>query len=521
MSTQDSKTNNTSENTSQSREDSIFTKLFSFILGRNDPEKNKRRELKYIAKNLKRQRSKFYKSRGDMAEAGLARFFYDLYKIFGPIQTLLRLADSSDALKTMVIEASITDADLAIKDQLTEEAIREQVEELDSKKVIENVKNNLKKFQSVFIGVVVDEINSTYILLDILIQLIGFDYYFLLKKFDARLPENDFVYKPHFIDINGTYLVEDLKNFLDIIAPFDSAAPWSQVFEMYKQYRGSDLITVEQWRRIVQLIQNVKRSRALEMVTQLISEDPTYKPVEKITKENIVERYLSKQKTQVETSLQKIASEKKNQKIEQLKRRIFGTDQVSSLQNYTETANLAVLKKSVGRFIHVTPLNYLKTYLIDYLKTEIRTIVDLLLVKGKWSTNQISQQFSESYHQLLNAATEIIEFDEALAEEGEIGKKIRGLNLRAKRDKNANTQLWQLVKQINDRAKNFIVEAAKNLIILGKMLKLALDDHDKTNHDIIINWQEIESATDQDIRELMLSVYKQIYYFMELLKQFQ
>ena len=522
MNKPNTKSSNTSEKAERlSGNDTLITRLISFISGRADPEKDKRRGLKQIAKALTRKRVKFYKSRGDMAEAGLARFFYELYKIFGPTQVLLSQSDSLEAFKTMFIEASISDTDLSLKEQLAEEAIREQIKKSDSKQIIENIKANLRKFQSTFDGLIVDEINNSFNIFEILLQLINFDYYFLLKKFDSHFPENDFAYKPHFDEINGTYVLEDLKNFLDVIAPIEPTASWPHMFEIYKQYRGTDLVPGEHWRRVLQLIHNIKSSQVLEMVVQLIEGDPSYKPTVKISEENIVDQYITKQKTQTDLIIQKIAQEKKTLKTDSLSKMIFGTNEISRLNNYTEAANLAVLKKSVGSFIHVVPLNYLKAFLLDYLKKDIRSIVDLLLIKGKWSTNQISQSFSEAYHQLINASTEVVTFDESLAEDGNVGRKIRGLNLKSKKDKNANTQLWQLVKQINDAAKKIIVNSAKNLIALGKTLKLAIDDYGKKDHALIINWSEIETATDQNIQELMVSIYKRIYYFLELLKLFQ
>ncbi len=84
-------------------------------------------------------------------------------------------------------------------------------------------------------------------------------------------------------------------------------------------------------------------------------------------------------------------------------------------------------KKMLGGFTHVVPLNYLKAFLLDYFKKDIREVVDILLIRGKWSTNLTSQQLSEAFHNLMTAADELVKFAESLSEEGQRGISLRNL----------------------------------------------------------------------------------------------
>jgi hypothetical protein len=52
------------------------------------------------------------------------------------------------------------------------------------------------------------------------------------------------------------------------------------------------------------------------------------------------------------------------------------------------------------------------------------------------------------------------------------------------------------------------------------VLKLALDDYAKAPAELIINWRELKAGTDKDIRALIVGVYKQIYYFVQLMSFF-
>ena len=59
---------------------SLFERIFALLLGAGDPEKEKRRQLKQVARDLKKSRYKFFSLRGDQAQPGLAKFFYEIYK---------------------------------------------------------------------------------------------------------------------------------------------------------------------------------------------------------------------------------------------------------------------------------------------------------------------------------------------------------------------------------------------------------------------------------------------------------
>lgn len=499
----------------------VVQRLTALIFRSSDPERVKRRQLKQIAKTLKKKRVRFYKQRGDMVEPGMARFFYQLYRVLGPARAILSRSDMSETMGTILVESFLSEEELALREPLSEEAVRESTAKGDSQKVLEKLKQDLRDFVGVFDTVKSHEINEAYRLLATLLGSINFDFYYLLKKFDSTIPENDFVYKPAFTQISGSYVSEQLKDFLDVVNPLDTEADWSRILDVLKDYRGLDVVNGDGWKRALQLIKEVKRSEVLELVVKLIDADPSYAPAAGETSQDIVDRYLTKIKRETELSIQKIGQEKRAARVEHLSKLVFGTSAISRVANYSERLSTQLLKKKAGGFVHITALNYLKAYLLDYLKKDIRDVVDLLLIKGKWATGQVSQQLSEAYHQLLNTSTEIVQFDEALADDGDVGRKVKALLLRAGRDKNSTSQLAQLVRKANDTAKGFIVKSAQNLITLGKTLKLALEDYTRTDHELVINWHEIESDIDSDIKQLIVDAYKQIYHFLELLKLHQ
>jgi hypothetical protein len=178
-------------------------------------------------------------------------------------------------------------------------------------------------------------------------------------------------------------------------------------------------------------------------------------------------------------------------------------------------------KKMLGGFVHVATLNFLKAFLLDYFKKNIREIVDLLLIKGKWANNQPSQTVSEAYHQLLKISDAITSFDEALSEDGELGRKMKNVMAKADRDKKAITNLRTLLQEINDNAGTMLSDAVQHFVAIARILKLVYDDCGKAHPEQIINWRELKSMTDKDVRALVASVYRQIYNFVQLIQGYR
>jgi len=506
---------------SRAKEPSLFQRLFGFLFGAGNPEYEKRRLLKEIARELRQTRFKFYKLRIEAIDPNLARFFFEIYKVVGPAQALVKHADSSGALKTILIESFLSEEGLKLREHLSEEAIRQRAQTMPLKELASQLKDELVNLFSIFDSETVRQININYNLLNCLVDIIQFDYYFMLKKFDTGLPENNFLYTPHFEPINAEYIVEDLKEYADLIAPLDGTENWDKILDLLKEYRNVDIMNRTAWKKAALRLRDLNRSRVLLLMIRHIEKDPYYRIKPHLVSEKIVESYLSKLKTQTELTLQKIAKERHTSKVEELCKNIFGTSSISRLKNYSEKANTAFSKKMLGGYIYVQPLNYLKAFLLDYLKKDIRELIDLLIIKGKWTSNIVSQQLSESFHVLIQISDRITTFDDSVAEETQTGAKLRIYLHKFDKDKQgAQKVLRQMLKEINDQAKALIHEAAQHLINIGKNLKSVIDDFQKSSHELIINWKEIEFASDKKLAPQMVIIYKKIYYLVKLLQIF-
>ena len=281
-----------------------------------------------------------------------------------------------------------------------------------------------------------------------------------------------------------------------------------------------DVVNRDAWKKVVTNLSSLKSSNLLQYMVTYFGREPGFKIMSKAPNERIVDPYLNIIKTTADLTLAKILKERKTQKVQQLVKQVFGTDAVSRTKNYTEKANLTFGKKMMGGYLFVEPLNYLKAFLLDYYKRDVRELANLLLVKGQWYSPPLSQPFSESFYALMELTEKLVVWDDSLAEDSDKGLKIKGFLMRFERDANAKASLNQILKDINAQAKVFMLETSNHAIIIAKALKQAIDDIDKPKHDFITNWKSLENSTDKNLKDWMTEVYKNLYYFIQLIQHF-
>ena len=498
----------------------FFDRILSILVSASDPEREKKKQLKDIFKQLNKHKYKFYKPKQDEALSALAKLFYDIYAIVGPSKILLDQAEVSVVLKTIIIEKTLTEEQLDIRASFEDSEIRAAVENSggEVKSVTEKLKSNLVNFFSIFENTRVQNINMTYNLLTVFLDFISFDFYFFLRKFDSRFPENDFSYNPHFDDINGEYIVEDLKDFLVLLPYLELDAVWDDLFDVLSEYKGTEILNRKEWQKMMRRIRDVRQSRILELMVMAIDKDPDYTYKVARPSKRIVDDYLNKLKSQVELSIQKIMKEKRTGKIDSLADKIFGTHAVSRMKYYTDKANLDFAKKMLGGYIYVAPMNYLKAFLVDFCKKDIREISNVLLIRGKWTTNISSQQLSEAFYGLMSTADALIAFDETLSEEGARGTVFNKLLKRRDVDKSNITLLRKELKQVNDDALRLLNTTGTHLVSIAKSFKLVYEDYQKKPHELLTNWKELEGLIEGGVVARLSEAYKKCYYFVQLLQ---
>ncbi|WP_407425881.1 DUF5312 family protein, partial [Treponema sp.] len=405
-------------------------------------------------------------------------------------------------------------------DSLEEEAIVEASKSMQFKDLKAKVKEDISILSSEFEQSVIQEIDSIYSKLLNFKALCTFDYYFILKKFDSTLHENEFNHTPKFSAIDASYISDDIKDFLTILWSLPLNEDWSVIMNLLKNMRGgAEPIKSGQWAKITSRLNQIKNSRVLEMIVQLTTKNPAYAVAYEEKREQIVEPYIEKIKLQATTAIQKLENAQKNSKIDSLLTQIFNTTSISSLQFYTDEAGSYFAKKNLGSFEYTQALNYMKAFLVEYVKRDVREYADLVLIRGKWATNPLTAEMSDAYNALLEYSEKITLFDKKLSEEeGEFGIKLKTLLPRADRDKESANIIKTVIRDSNSLAREYIVNSTKALITFGKGTKALIEDYQKQRPEMLTNWKELDRFAETPINELGVGVYKKIYLIVNLMQ---
>lgn len=498
----------------------FFQNIFSSLFGGGDAEAIKKRGLKNVAKNLSHTKYHFYKYGSNQAEPAMAKFFYDIYKAISPVQLMFANA-TPNALKHIALTTAITDKQRDQLDTLSEDSIKEQARSMPIKDLQKKIMGDLNTFTSQFEGAKIRQTDALYTKLVLFYNFCMFDFYYLLKKFSPTLKERDFSATPKFPTISAAYIPEDLKNFVAVAWALPLTEDWSDIFALLKRAKGVEPISLGTWKKIISHMKSVRDYHVFEMIIQLITEDLQYREMPKPEEYHILDEYLQQIRKQVEESLGKIKEEQAASKIDGLLTQLFSTTAIDSLRYYNEDNSAVLERKHFMGYVYRDPLRYLKHFLLDFTKKEMREISDILLVRGEWATQSLASPMSEAYHQLIEISGLILQLDEKLAESGEYGIKIKTLLPRSDRDREARNIINTVLGDANNEAGTLILTATKNYVVYGRNLKMAVEDFLKVpKNELIVNWKDLDHFAEGELKQKCVDAYKKIHLFVSLMQNF-
>jgi uncharacterized membrane protein YheB (UPF0754 family) len=500
----------------------FLEKLLSLFENAGDPESGKKRQLRQLTRELSGNRyARFYKAKSGEIQGALGKFFYDMYRVISPAQVFLQNADKSAQLRQLVVEIFLDKNHREAVQRLSPESIEGQVKTTPVKNLGKFLKDDLAILSSAFDANRTAAIDRCYNVILSMVRFVSFDFFFLLKKFDSNITERSFSYQPRFANIQGEYLTEEIKDFLEVSFAVDPDQDWKSALQALRIYRnGADVLSPEHWRRALLLLKDIRKSGILELIVRHIDKKPDWvsKPV--LPDEHIAEAYLEAKRTEVKEAINKILNSQKNTQISALAKTIFGSAEIERTRYYTEKAGEIYIKKNFDGFVYAAAVNYLKVFLLDHFKKEFRELCDLLLIRGQWTTPQLSQQTSENFHQLMELSERLIAFDETLSDSGENGSRLKAAIVKADRDKSQARYVTIILKTVNEEAFSLITLATRSLVIVGRNFKTLLEDLQKPSHDLLMNWKEIEGVSEVPLAQRISAAYKQIYYFVQMMQLF-
>ena len=500
---------------------SFFQSLFSNLFKSSNPEADKKRRLKAIAKAFSKTKYHgFYKASTIEVLQPFAKMFFDIYKIVAPAQTIFKTNQNPNLYKHQIINYSLSEKQINLLEHFDQQKIIELTRKVPLQQASQQLEEEFSIFSSEFDNERMNKTENLYKAFSTFQDFCCYDYYVLLRKFSSSIQEYNFNTIPNFEKINGEYIVDDLKDFCTIAyAITDESILWNELFSFLKTTQSSETISLGNWKKIIARVKNIQQSSAFELMIRHISGNTDYVTQVSSHYASLIEPYVDKIQEEMRSTLSKIGSQQKENKANQICEQIFGSTDFQTLHFYINGANETFSKKDLGLFIYTEPLNYLKAFLIEYLKKDIREFYDVVVVRGQWDAS-LANPMSNAYQELLKISDEITVFDNDLSEDGGSGLKIKNLLPKTAHDPGAENIINRVISDANEQARLFIITSAQDLITIGKTLKQLIEDYSKQKPEIVQNWRELERFLDHPMKEFSVGIYKKIYLFVQLMQQY-
>ncbi len=498
----------------------FFQNLIMSLFKSADPEVENKRKLRVIAKNLSKTKyHNFYRPGSTEMQAPFARLIYEIYRIVAPAQAIFKANQNIKLFQRQIMNYSLSEQQVNLLGHFSEEYLFDTAKKIPLRQLQQQTESDLESFSTGFDAKRAADTENLYRTFMLFRDFCMFDFYFMLKKFDSGLQENVFTETPQFGKVNAEYILDDLKDFMTVAYPLSDDVSWTPLFEMLKATHGTDFVSAANWKKIVAKLKMIQLSGALDMIVRLISKNPDYEAEVKGNRLSIVEPYVDSVQDSARKVLSEIAERQKESKVGNISVQIFGQNTAQNLKNYTESLNAVLEKKGLNRCAYTEPLNYLKTFLLEYVKTDMRQYFDVVVIRGQWDAS-LSAPMSNAYQDLLNISDRITEFDASLAEDGSIGMKIKTLLPKTAHDAGAENIINRLVGDADDQAKGFILSGTHDFVTIGKTMKQLIEDISKPKPVIVQNWRELEKYSESPLKEFSVSIYKKIYLFVQLVKTY-
>lgn len=505
----------------QEEKQSFFQSLFSNLFKSSNPEAEKKRKLKAIAKSFSKTKyHSFYRASTIEVLPPFAKLFFDIYKFVAPAQAIFKSNQNPNLYKAQVINYSLSDKQLGLLEHFDQQKIMELARTVPIQQLSAKLEEEFSIFSAEFDNERMNRTENLYKAFSALQDFCCFDYYVLLKKFTNAIQEYNFNTLPNFEKINGEYITDDLKDFCAAAyAITDENLFWNELFAFFKATQSTETITLGNWKKIVAKMKNIQQSGAFDLMIRHISGNTDYVTEIPSHYTSLIEPYMDKIQEEIRTTISKIGSQQKENKANQICEQIFGSTDFQTLHFYTVSANDTFSKKELGTYIFTEPLNYLKAFLLEYVKKDIREFFDVVVVRGQWDAS-LANPMSNAYQELLKISDEITTFDNDLSEDGGSGLKIKTLLPKTAHDPGAENIINRIISDSNEQARGYLVTASQDLITIGKTLKQLIEDYSKQKSEIVHNWRELERYIDHPMKEFSIGIYKKIYLFVQLMQQY-
>jgi len=499
-------------------EGSFFSRLFG---GRTTRQK---RVIRSLRRELGAAKIDLYRIKTDTISPPIAKLIHDVYRLSYPLRTYLPLDGSKrrffPSFEDGFILSLHSEEALSLHEKLNPDYIKELTEKYGIRKTAPFVEKLLREYIDQWNRDQVSRINTAYMNLLGFARLVHFDFFPLLREFDLKLEEADFLKKPSFSSAEGSLLREDLTKLHRALFRFDVDETLDFGMEVVGKIAGSEPISKGSYSKLKNIITSLQTNNYSALIIRAIKKSLSPIPVEKRQRIDIVQGYLQRRRTEVTKALRSLSEKLRDKAVSSIVAKLFKGSVPSGVKNYREKQNETYRRFGLPLYQWVVPLNYMRAFITEKYTPSISGMVNELIVSGIFINKGILKELSDSYYSLGGSLEEITAFDDDLDVDGDHGRVMQRLLESVGTEQSAKRAFISNIEEINKTAKQIIDSRIVRLKEMALALRSILDDYTNKPPSSIANLRKIRAGNNKQFIEEIVSAYKDIYWFLKLLSHY-
>jgi len=496
--------------------------FFSKLFGRGTTQQ--KRVQRVLKRELGAAKIDLYKIKNDTIQPPIAKLIYEVYRLSFPLRQHFPLDGSKKRFLPSFEEGFNlcfhSENALAIHEKLGPEYIRKIAEKYGIKKTTPFVEKLLGEYMDLWDRESISNINSTYNNLLGFARFVHFDFFPLLREFDLKLEEANFMKKPSFSSSEGSLLKEDIIKLRRALFRFDVDDTFDRGMEAVEKLVGAEPIIKGSLAKLKNILKSLQENDYLSLIIRAINRSLLPVPVEKQTMLDVFQSYSQRRRMEVGKTLKSLEKSIRDEAVGSIVSKIFKGSVAGRIKNYQETHNEAFQRYGLPLYKWVDPLNYVKAFITDKYKPSISGVVNELIVSGIFINKRVLNDLSDGYYALGGSLELITAFDDDLDVEGDRGRMMQRLLENVGDEPGAKRALSSNIEEINKRAKQIIVGQIVNLKEMALGLKAIVEDYKKKSPAIIANLRKMRVGNNRQFIEEIVEAYKVIYWVLKLLSNY-
>ncbi|MBR7063540.1 MAG: hypothetical protein IKI31_00020 [Treponema sp.] len=370
-----------------------------------------------------------------------------------------------------------------------------------------------------------EEINALHQLAD----LCRLNFVTILQTFDTNFSTVNISYKPSFQEMAVSRFAKVLEDLYYQISGLKIDSSVANAVVALATLKSGRTISFE---KIKSLNENVKKiayivSRVLtaDYIKKLIciaQDDLSYSPKAASYTDSARQNFVTHLQQQFQADEQRIKTELKNERIANDLSKIFNGALLTNLQGYEKGMDEKLQANTALSFSLITPLQILKTFLINYITEPIRALLNDIVIEGFFNNPSYKSDFSAIVFAVCESLDHVKAFEESFARGKEFDIAVLDGYIRdSKTDASFYTKMEGMVSRVNSIAQKLLQEEVNLLHDLFFHLNDLLVDAKKPSGEIITNLRLLMmSSRNRDYSDMLEQQLPKWETFFEIMKNF-